>query len=192
MVREPCEGAVRVWSGADCRDIYISQSDVSRYGALHAATDRINADFLSDHVAPATIANPLFGVAVAAASWASLLQHVFDSPHVVSPLLSLPQAERTVGVWDFCFVADVCGRNANVGGVTDPEVARSKQEQRCDWNEARMRLASAHHWIKRACNSPSINRLMSRGENKGFGAVAVILSTPPQSRHPHPHFEAAR
>jgi len=127
-----------VWSGADCGDICISQSDVSRYVALHASTDRVNADFLSDHLAPAGIANPLSGVAVAPASWASLLQHVFDSSHVVSPLLSLLQAERAVGVWDFCFVTDVCTSDADVGGVTDPNVAESDETaMRCfDRSEA--------------------------------------------------------
>ncbi len=34
-----------------CGDLRLSQPDVSRYGALHVATDRLNADFLSDRVA---------------------------------------------------------------------------------------------------------------------------------------------
>ena len=151
MVRETCEGAVRLWSGADCGDICISQSDVSRYGALHPATDCVNADFLSDHVAPARIASALSGVALAEASWASLLHHVFDSSHVVSPLLSPLQPGRAVGVWDFCFVTDVCTSDADIRGVTDSEVARSNQATKVEWDGASMRIPSANRRIRRNC-----------------------------------------
>lgn len=127
-----------MWSGCDCGDICLSQSDVSRYGALHVAADRFNTDFLSDHATTEGIGDARPGVAVAAPSWASVLQHVFDSSHAVSPLLSLLQTERAVDMWDFCFIADVCASDANVGGVTDPKMAWSgKTAMRCfDRSEA--------------------------------------------------------
>ena len=36
-------------------------------------------------------------------------------------------------MWDFCFIADVCASDANVGGVTDPKMA---------WSEKRLCVVS--------------------------------------------------
>jgi hypothetical protein len=66
-------------------------------------------------------------------------------------------------------------------------VARSKQEQRCDWNEARMRLASARHGIKRACNSASTQSIDVAGQESrlrrrgGHTLNSTTVAPPPPS-----------
>src|SRR5215510_225054 len=72
--------------------------------SLHASGDRTVSDFLSCHIVGAEPCDPMPGVACSPAPGSAFVQHVLDSPHAVSSLLS---AECDAGRWDLCFDSGV-------------------------------------------------------------------------------------